>query len=157
AFFADLAGAVGPAPRSGLADTVDALAAAPARRRHPLLVQGLREATALALGLPTLDAVDPRAPLRDLGLDSLMSIDLHNAVAAAVRRPLPESTLLDHATIDALARHLLDDVLGLREPVAAEPVAAPALEVDAPPDDEMSLEEASRLLAEELEGLEDLL
>ncbi len=158
-FYADLAGAAGPATRSVLADTIDGLADALPRRRHPLLVQGLREATALALGLPSIDAVDPRAPLRDLGLDSLMSIDLHNAVSAAVRRPLPESTLLDHPTLDALARHLLEEVLALT-PAHGQgvgPVEVDAPVVDALPLDALTLDEASRQLADELRELEDLL
>jgi len=95
-----------------LATVVATLRDAPPRRRPAMLVEVLRGMTAQALGLPSADAVDPHRPLRDLGLDSLMAIELRNAVAAGVDRELPATAMFDHPTLEALAQYLLD-VLGL--------------------------------------------
>lgn len=140
---------------SALATVVAALRDAVPKRRHAMLVEALRVTTAQALGLQSPDAVDPHKPLRDLGLDSLMAIDLSNAVAAGVDRVLPQTALFDYPTLDALARYLVDDVLGLAAGEGKAAVVEVALAV--PEEDAMTLAEAARQLAEELRGLEELL
>jgi hypothetical protein len=98
--------------------------------------------------------VDPHKALRDLGLDSLMAIDLHNAVVAGVNKALPQTALFDHPTLDALARYLLDDVLSLGAPAEEKSEPAPVL----PPssDDTLTLVQASGQLVEALRELEEL-
>ena len=58
-----------------------------------------------------LDAGSPPARhdrLMDLGMDSLMAVQLRNAVnqALALERPLPSTVMFDYPTIDAMAAHL---------------------------------------------------
>ena len=66
-------------------------------------------ARVLALGSPGDVAVD--RPLKDLGFDSLMSVELRNALSARMGRPLPATLVFDHPTVGALSRYLLDRVL----------------------------------------------
>jgi polyketide synthase 12/myxalamid-type polyketide synthase MxaB len=59
-----------------------------------------------ALGLPPDGSIDPDQPLDELGLDSLMAVELTNDLSAASGRTLPVSMLAEHRTIASLARRL---------------------------------------------------
>jgi acyl transferase domain-containing protein/NADPH:quinone reductase-like Zn-dependent oxidoreductase/acyl carrier protein len=104
------------------------------------------------LGVTGVDAIEPRQPLSDLGLDSLMAVELRNALGAAVGRTLPATLLFRYPTVDALTTFLAHDILnvggdGSDGPGAAAPDDARA-EVAALEEDEVK-----RLLREELELL----
>ncbi|MBK9755982.1 MAG: SDR family NAD(P)-dependent oxidoreductase [Nannocystis sp.] len=107
------------APASGLRDSL--LATAPAQRSERL-VGALRELAAQVLGTRPA-TVDPRRPLSELGLDSLMAVDLQNTVASALGVTLAPTVLLEHPTLTALASAVLRQ-LGLAE--VDTPAATPA-------------------------------
>jgi acyl transferase domain-containing protein/ubiquinone/menaquinone biosynthesis C-methylase UbiE len=86
------------------------LTAAPAARRRPLLSAFVRERALRALGQPAGRAIDPGRPLGELGLDSLLAVELRNTLATALGRSLPATLLFDHPTIDALTDHLLREL-----------------------------------------------
>ncbi|WP_269749936.1 type I polyketide synthase [Polyangium fumosum] len=77
-------------------------------------------AKVLALGAPS--DVPSERPLRELGLDSMMAVELRNALAARVGRTLPATLVFDHPTVEALARYLL----GQLQPAESKSAAAPA-------------------------------
>jgi acyl carrier protein len=81
-------------------------------------ILGLRDGT-----LPPLDA-----PLREFGLDSLMTIELRNALAAAIGVRLPATLVFDHPTCEALAVRLDGELFG-EAPAPAD--ALDALDADA--------------------------
>ncbi|MFT5684278.1 MAG: acyl transferase domain-containing protein/acyl carrier protein, partial [Myxococcota bacterium] len=62
--------------------------------------------------------VPEETPLRELGLDSLMAIDLRNALSTALDRTLPATLAFDHPTLTALRAFLTE-----AEPVAEVRVA----------------------------------
>ena len=93
------------------------LAAKPGERRGLLQAQLAQRVTAL-LGFPAGARLEARRPLRDLGLDSLLSVSFRNQLAAAFGLDLPATVLFDHPTLEALSLHLLA-LLG--EPPAPEP------------------------------------
>jgi aryl carrier-like protein len=107
------------APASGLRDSL--LATAPAQRSERL-VGALRELAAQVLGTRPA-TVDPRRPLSELGLDSLMAVDLQNTVASALGVTLAPTVLLEHPTLTALASAMLRQI-GLAE--VETPAATPA-------------------------------
>lgn len=117
--------------------------------RHARLLGVLRERSARIMGAAAPEAVDPFIPLRDLGLDSLMGVDLHGELSRAIGRKLDETLLLDHPTLDRLAVHLLE-LLGL---AVAHPKPDPADTPMTP----MTPAQAGAELARELAALEELL
>jgi acyl carrier protein len=114
--------------------------------RHARLLDVLRERSARVMGAASPEAIDPRTPLRDLGLDSLMGVDLHGELSRVLGRKLDETLLLDHPTLDRLATHLLG-LLGLAIDCPKPEDARPP-----PPDTQARAE-----LARELAALEELL
>ena len=80
--------------------------AVPAAADRAKLGALLRAEAARVLGLPAGRPIDPRVPLRELGLDSLMAVELRNALGLALGRTLPATLLFDHPTLEALGRAL---------------------------------------------------
>ena len=101
----------------------------PAAERRRAMVEAVRAEAARILALP-IERVGADAAFRDLGLDSLMAVELRNALAQRIGVTLPATLAFDHPTPDAIAKHLLDDVMQLAEntPAAANEDTAQAEE-----------------------------
>ena len=67
----------------------------------------VRGEIAAVLGLAGAGAVLPERPLQQLGLDSLMAIELRNRLAARAETTLPATLAFDYPTPDAIAGLLL--------------------------------------------------
>ncbi|MCE9672544.1 SDR family NAD(P)-dependent oxidoreductase [Myxococcus stipitatus] len=80
------------------------------------------------LGRAVMEALDPDQGFFDLGMDSLMSVELRNVLQRDLGVSLPATIAFDNPTVNALTEHLASEVLGLREEVAAP--SAPRLEED---------------------------
>ncbi|MDI3284216.1 type I polyketide synthase [Polyangium sp. 15x6] len=126
-----LKGLVRTAPRRHAASETSAaptaikqrLVSLPEPERERVLVELVRKEAAAVLGAKS-QAVDPERPLQDLGLDSLMAIELRNRLGAETGLRLPATLLFDHPTPTALAKLLRSEILGEEEAVA--PVVAPS-------------------------------
>jgi hypothetical protein len=90
----------------------------PPADREQALLDLVRTEAAAVLASPT--GPKPDQPLQELGLDSLMALELRNRLATATGVRLHATLLFDHPTPAALARFLQAEVLG-DEPVAAAP------------------------------------
>ncbi|WP_405957178.1 type I polyketide synthase [Streptomyces phaeochromogenes] len=88
------------------------LAGLPDGEREGALAELVRDAVAVVLGYPDGDALPAGKPLADLGFDSLMAVQLRNALTTATGLWLPATVVFDHPTADTLARHLLDLLSG---------------------------------------------
>ena len=75
---------------------VDALIAAPERDRLSILEDFVRAKAATVLHLDDVNDVDPTLEFVQLGLDSLMAVELKNALEAAFHIPLPTSLAFDY-------------------------------------------------------------
>ena len=125
-------------------DLAGEVAAAPASRRRAIVAARVREQALRTLGLAADFPLDARQGLRDVGLDSLMAVELRNALQQMAGQPLPSTLLFDFPTVEALSAHLLQAVGGDRP----QPRAEVALAVS--PESALSEEEAEALLREEL-------
>lgn len=81
---------------------------------RPVAISSFVDAQAKkVLGLPSRSEIPARQPFNELGLDSLMAVELRNAIGAALGRPQPATLLFDHPTSEALATYLLGVVAAL--------------------------------------------
>lgn len=139
------------AGRPGSPDLRQRLAESGRGSREAVLGAHVRELAVQVLGLEESAGLDPRRPLQEMGLDSLMAVELRNVLGRAVGQTLPATLLFDHPTVEALVSYLAGDVLGLdggeSEEKAEEEV--PGGVVDAIED--LSDDEVDRLLAERME------
>jgi acyl carrier protein len=112
---------------------------APASSRLGLLIEHVRVQAAKVLGLDSVHEVDIDQPLNEMGLDSLMAVELRNLVGVGLKleRPLSATLVFDYPTVAAVADHLAKDLLEWQK--------EPELEADG---------EQAKML-EELEALSD--
>jgi acyl carrier protein len=102
------------------ADWRSTLAAAAAGERQALLVSLLAEQLIKVLALPTSQRVDTQRSLMDLGMDSLMAMELRNRVQGALKVQLAVADLLKGPSTEKLAADLLSK---LGELLAAAPAS----------------------------------
>ncbi|MFI1394008.1 SDR family NAD(P)-dependent oxidoreductase [Streptomyces sp. NPDC020681] len=117
-------GAPGPRPAVAAGGLGERLAALPASERVRTVTELVSAHTAAVLEYGPDSTVDLRAAFRDLGFDSLMAVELRNALAAATGLALPSGLLFAHPTPGALAGHLLAELTGTGE--AADERSGPA-------------------------------
>jgi len=156
-FLAEVArGAPASATRPRASSLQARLEQAPPQARRELLRDHVRDQVARVLGLAA-ETVDPSRPLMDMGLDSLLAIDLRSTLQLLVGDviSLPNTLIFRHPTVNHLVSYLAGAAFGLEEAAgapAAEPRQAPeamVAEVAA-----LSQGEAEAQLAEELAALE---
>jgi acyl carrier protein len=122
-----------PAAAAGPRDDVGVLKRrleqAPIYERREILMSFLNVTAAKVMGRDPDQMLDPKATFGALGIDSLMAVELRNALAQALDRTLPPSLVYDYPCIEKLATHLGAEVIGeVRPPTsAARPEAEPAL------------------------------
>ncbi|MGN4024482.1 acyl carrier protein, partial [Burkholderia gladioli] len=102
------------------------------------------EQIALVTGIAAA-TIEPAAPLSLLGMDSLMSVALSEALANCLGIAASATLLFDHPTLDALAQHVLAANVPAAAAAPAAASAAAAEPAAAPLDTELS----------EIEGLQD--
>ncbi len=137
------------------------LEAAAPRERLSLLTAFIRDRALKVLALEPDFPLDTRKPMNEMGFDSLMAVELKNALDAGIGRKLPATLVFEHPTIDALAKHLLENVLGLggltreadNKAEAAKPVDRAPISEEAVA--EMSEEEAEAALLQKLLELDE--
>ncbi len=70
------------------------------------MLSQLAERALHVVGLDRSTTLHPKVPLKDVGLDSLMAVELRNVLARATAAALPATLLFDYPTLDSLADHL---------------------------------------------------
>ncbi|MET9500064.1 type I polyketide synthase, partial [Streptomyces sp. NPDC006552] len=97
----------------------------PDSRRRELLTE-VRTRAAAALGYPGPERVGAERAFRDLGVDSLIAVELRNVLAAVSGVTLPSTVVFDHPTPQALADFLHGELFG--DVTSIAPAAAVAVD-----------------------------
>ena len=119
----------------GPAELALRLAEMPDGERSQFLVSQLANLVREALKLKDSEAISPRQGLFDLGLDSILALELKARLEASLGRPLRATLLFAYPTLEALAGYLLSEVLQLDAPCS---MAAAAGEAASLTDDELA-------------------
>jgi NADPH:quinone reductase-like Zn-dependent oxidoreductase/acyl carrier protein/ubiquinone/menaquinone biosynthesis C-methylase UbiE/short-subunit dehydrogenase len=74
--------------------------------REPALIRILAEHVRRVLDLRADEEIDPEMPLSDLGMDSLLAVELRNNLSGVFGRGFPSTLLFDYPNLRTLARHI---------------------------------------------------
>ena len=110
-------------------ELAERLAAAPAHEHIEIAVDFLRDEVARALGVQPAHTIDIDQGLFEMGMDSLMSVELKGRIEMAVGVNLPSTLTFNYPNIRTLAEVL---TTGILSPVAepADREAAPRVKDD---------------------------
>jgi myxalamid-type polyketide synthase MxaB len=139
------------------------LEAAEEDERHELLMQHLRTATAKVLGLRSPEQINARDGLMDMGLDSLMAIELRNSIGRSLDLQLPFTIFFDYPTLEAVEAYLSNEIwpseAGANEHEDEHEGALLTSQIEDQSDDDdfLSDDEVEASIAEELELLNSFL
>jgi myxalamid-type polyketide synthase MxaB len=126
-----------------------------------VLARHVRSAVGKVLGIRNPEEIDARARLFDLGLESLMAVELRARFEESLGCPLRPTLVFDYPTIESLTDHLAGKIAPSPEPAARvetstfakptvdKPASAEAIDLETLTEDEL----ADRL-AEELSALD---
>jgi acyl carrier protein len=84
-------------------------------QRERAILDAVRAEVARILSLSSADVVTADRPLRELGLDSLMAVELRNALGKRVGLTLPATLAYDHPTPAAIAKYVHGKVRSIVE------------------------------------------
>jgi acyl carrier protein len=163
-FFADVRdAAVGHDLAAVRDELVARLEAAPLLERREVLVAFVRESLALVLGLDSADSVDRDQVLNEMGIDSLMALELTRRLSAAAGTVLPNTLLFNQPTAQSLADYLAEQVFRLAPaslavtPPTPVPTSADVEDIIRSEVDRLSAGEVSASLEDELRDIEQTL
>jgi NADPH:quinone reductase-like Zn-dependent oxidoreductase/SAM-dependent methyltransferase len=145
--------------RAGLKEIATTLSAMAPTRRGPWMESLVAEEARRLIGAATLP---PETALTELGLDSLLAIELRNRLGTMIGASLPATLIFDHPSVRALGRQLLN-LLTLPPPAPETAMEMPRVEAsqeaaptDATPTVPGAMSEA-QVMALDADGLDAIL
>ncbi len=147
-----------PAARS--VSLAEQLQAVKPEERRAFITETVRQHVARVISAPDPAALNLTQGLFEMGLDSLMSVELKGRLESSVGKPLPSTLTFNYPTIADLARYLDESVLApaaapaQSSTPAAQPAAEEAEQAAPTPDvDDLSEDDLAALLASKLKKL----
>ena len=129
------------------------LAGAPPNQRRAVLLDHVRAQAVKVLRLDP-SQIDSDQPLNQLGLDSLMAVELRNVLSQSVERTLPATLLFDHPSVNALTDYLGRDLIAeVTEKPKTGARRANETPKPSPERDHLSEDELAALLAQKLKRI----
>ncbi|HEV2129939.1 MAG TPA: acyltransferase domain-containing protein, partial [Longimicrobiaceae bacterium] len=156
-------GAAAIGPETATTEAPDAFAArvasAAPHEREDLLVEYVRRHIAALLRLDSPQLVERRGRLMELGLDSLMAVELRSRLSRGLplAEPLPATLVFDYPTVEAIVQLLSRRLDSPTPPEPAGSVATAETAVDSAPEelDGLTDEEVEARLLARLELIEE--
>ncbi|NJK62260.1 MAG: SDR family NAD(P)-dependent oxidoreductase [Synechococcaceae cyanobacterium SM2_3_1] len=108
--FRELQPSVNQDPALSSALSLQQLSIASAEQRQLLIRTHVATQIARVMGLSSAEQIDPQRSLFDLGLDSLMVIELRNRLQQTLGQQLRSTLLFDFPTLDSLVNHLSQQI-----------------------------------------------
>jgi myxalamid-type polyketide synthase MxaB len=147
--------------RKEKSDFLQRLEVTPVEERRELLVTHVRKEVARVVGLTGPEQIGLKQSLFDLGIDSLMAVELRNHLQSSLGHSISSTVLFDYPTLDKLVDYLGSDVLSLEFSTPSNFKLEVAEEEAHSPDQlkdqlkEMSQDEIANLFAQELNNLKE--
>ncbi len=131
------------------------LQALPASEYRALLVAHVRSQVTKVLNLSASQTIDVQQGFFQLGMDSLMSVELRNRLQKSLACSLPPTIAFDNPNVETLVDYLIQEVLTLEFYSESDVQPQQLLEVDNKAElfAELSQDELATLLAEKLANL----
>jgi NADPH:quinone reductase-like Zn-dependent oxidoreductase/acyl carrier protein len=148
----------GQETHGAVSDWRNRIESAAPEEKETVIAHAVREVVGSVLRV-TADSLRDDQPLTDLGLDSLMGVEIENSLEAAIGVALPPTSLMRARTIGQIAS-LIAGHLGGTAPAATAPLVSPtpsAEQVESQPEvdlDALSSEQLDHLLGDENSALE---
>lgn len=79
-------------------------------RRMVAIQQAVMDAVRGALDLRASDEIDPEESLSDMGMDSLLAVELRNGLTSVFARRLPSTLVFDYPTVQKITRFLYREI-----------------------------------------------
>ncbi|MBE9170244.1 type I polyketide synthase [Pleurocapsales cyanobacterium LEGE 06147] len=139
------------------AEFLQQLETAPTLDRPILLREHVRYQLAKVLGLNSPEQIDLQQGFSELGMDSLMAVELRNRLQNSLGCSIPSTLAFDYPTVEALVNYLAQELL-LIEPSqqsAGELQAADEQAMLSATLEKLSQEEIADLLVQELTAIEE--
>ncbi|MEM7410833.1 MAG: SDR family NAD(P)-dependent oxidoreductase [Myxococcota bacterium] len=121
-------------------------------QRLAVLDEHLRAEIATVLGLSSSDEIEPRSRLMDLGMDSLMAVELKARAERSLGLSLPSTLFFDHPTVESLVAYL-EASLAPGPAEDAEPTREPRPDAGVG-DDDFAVEDDAAVI-DDVAGLSD--
>jgi NAD(P)-dependent dehydrogenase (short-subunit alcohol dehydrogenase family)/acyl carrier protein len=138
-----------PVPAGGASLSNDSWSNLPPADLEPTLRRLVRSELAAVLGVGDPARVPLKQGFFEIGMDSLMAVDLVNRLGSNAGLSLPANLAIDYPNVEALTRYLAERMTAAMTPVMTPGPAAP--ETPAPDLDSLPTDEIARLLASELQ------
>jgi acyl carrier protein len=128
------------APAAG--EWLDHVLRAPVKDRFGMVMSRVRREAATVLALEDEKEVDADKPLMEQGLDSLMAVELRNAISTVIDRKLPATLLFNYPTLTEMSEFLTEEFAGTGSGEQPESVR---------PLDDLSEAQVAELLSQKLD------
>jgi len=145
-----------PQVPSAISNLLQQLQGASATQRQKLLLHYVETQAMKVLSMEPSQTIHEKQPLTELGLDSLMAVELRNLLGVGLNLPraLPATLVFDYPTTSAMAGYLAKELFGEEKPAAQTETKQTQADAGTLLDEleELSEEEIDRMLAEKMGG-----
>ena len=126
---------------------------ASAKERWEWLIADLQQEVAKILGFPAAHLPDIQQGFAQMGVDSLMAVELRNRLQTSLGKSMPSTLAFDYPNIESLAEYLFKELFDSEKPNQKPEMSLPPNN-QKPSDDELT-QHISQLSEHDLEALID--